>query len=347
MADSTPIRFLEKAGTGTGVQPEDFDLALKMFSGFVLEAFYRKTVFWDDMGTIMAVQQLNGGSSHQWPIIGRDNTPDYHEPGTELLGKTFKMDEGIVAIDNILVDHVDVARADLVTSHFEVFRPFATKLGRSLAIQFDTNAAIVGLRAARTAAVSGIHDGGNQVTRVAADVATAYPNSVTGANNFRDDVAQLAADMDLDNVPEDGRYLYITPYIRQILSRHATDIFNRDFGPGSEGNDLNTRRIGILSDFNVMVTNGMPATNISPSGLTPTKYGGNFTAAGADDQPVALALCGAQEGSAAIGTVVGFGIEPHMSPDHRRNTTFMKAQAMLGMDVLSPWCAGSVGVSTT
>lgn len=347
MASSTPIRFLEKAGTGTGFQPDDFDLALKMFSGVVLEAFYRKTVFWDDQGTVMAVQQLNGGKSHQWPIFGRDNVPTYHEPGTELLGQTFKMDEGIVTVDNILVDHVDVAKVDITVSHFPVIEPIARKLGRSLAQKFDTHAAIIGLNAARTAAVSGIHDGGNQVTRVAASVAAGYPNSTTGANNFRDDVAQLAYEMDIDNVPEDGRYLYITPYIRQILSRHATDIFDRDYGPGSADNDLNSRRIGNIAGFDVMVTNGLPNTNVTVSGLTPSKYAIDARAAGAEDEPVALALCGAMEGSAAIGCVSAFGITPHMENDERRNTTFMKAQAMLGMGVLSPWCAGSIGVSTT
>ena len=347
MADSTPLRFLEKAGTGTGFQPDDFDLALKMFSGQVLDAFYRKTVFWDDMGTVMAVQQIDAGSSHQWPIFGKENEPEYHEPGVELLGKTFKMDEAVITIDNILVDHVDLPVADLNVAHFDPAGKVATKLGHALAKKFDTHSAIVGLNAARTAAVSGIHDGGNQVTRTAADVATAYPNSTTGANNFRDDVAQLAYQMDEDNVPEDGRYLYIGPYMRQILSRHATDIFNRDFGPGSEMNDLNSRRLGMISGFNVMFTNALPSTNVTTSGLTPAKYGGNFTAGGSDDQPVALCLCGAQEGSAAIGVVTALGITPHMSPDPRRNTIFMKAQAQLGMGVLAPWCAGSVGVSTT
>ena len=84
---------------------------------------------------------------------------------------------------------------------------------------------------------------------------------------------------------------------------------------------------------------------------TPTKYrvdvtgrGANTAAAQAAAKPAALALCGAQEGSAAIGMVQSAGLRSILQDDERRNTKFMKSQMLVGADVLAPWCAGVVGV---
>jgi hypothetical protein len=407
MANSTPTRFLTDAALGGGSSATD--LALKVFSGIVLEAFREKTVFYDNTGNIMATKVLESGKSAQWPIIGDDTgvKPIYHTPGNEILGQSVTMTEGTITVDEILVSHLDIPFKDLEISHFDVLAPYATKLGRALAIDMDKKLGLIGLSAARTAAVSGVHNGGKQVLRndgvssgdAEASITTAYPNSSVGSSRFRDDIAELAQKFDEDNVPETGRYLFIPPYIRTILRHEATTFgFTSEalssggaatFGaPGnpfskdvtSVPGDINRRLLGMLEGFNLIVTNHMPGQfgttgnysnatvndgsgNTSPGiaasgefqgANTPSKYqlnvtgcGGNDTQAQAAAKPAALALCGAQEGSAAIGMVQSAGLRSILQDDERRNTKFMKSQMLVGAGVLAPWCAGQVGVFTS
>ena len=370
----------------------------RVFSGIVLEAFREKTVFYDNTGNIMATKVLESGKSAQWPIIGDDSgvKPEYHTPGNEILGQAVTMTEGTVTVDEILVSHLDVPFKDMEISHFDVLAPYATKLGRALAIDMDKKLGLIGLSAARTAAVSAVHNGGKQIFRddgvtaasgAEADIKVAYPNSSVGSGRFRDDIAELAQKFDEDNVPETGRYLFIPPYIRTILRHEASTYAATSVTSGSstiqgQGNpfskdvtsvpgDLNRRILGVLEGFNLIVTNHMPGqfgtngnytastvegitsslTSTFQGNDTPTKYrvnvtgrGANTAAAQAAAKPAALALCGAQEGSAAIGMVQSAGLRSILQDDERRNTKFMKSQMLVGADVLAPWCAGVVGV---
>tara|TARA_R100000458_G_C8277787_1_gene253494 strand:+ start:4193 stop:5368 length:1176 start_codon:yes stop_codon:yes gene_type:complete len=387
--DTAPARFLKDQGTGGAGTTRD--LALKIFSGTVFEAFTAKTAFFDNTGNIMATRVLTGqGHEAQFPIMGTEPAASYHNPGTLLVDGDIKMTEQTVRVDDILVAHVDVPFADLDIAHFDVLQPFATRLGRSLAINLDKKLAVVGVKAARHAAEAGIHAGGKQVTRddgvtgtveTAASIAAAYPNSSTGSGRFRDDVAELAQKFDEDNVPEDGRYLFVSPYIRTIMRHEASSWGaagnSTTLLPGPAGNifdpslssssgDLNRRVIGMLEGFNLIVTNHLPTADTSytdAAGAAITKYNGKFD--GLDDdndgdgeggynasqaianaKPAALALCGASEGAAAMGMVQAAGIRSVMEDDERRNTTFLKSQIMVGADILCPWTAGYIGVYT-
>ena len=224
-------------------------------------------------------------------------------------------------------------------------RPYARKLGRALATDMDQKLARVGVRAARTAAVAGVHSGGNQVTRLASGASAdsgAYADSSTGSGAFRDDVAQLARLMDEDAVPEAGRFLFIKPYIRSIL-RHETDIFNRDYNTDGLAGTMNDRVIGMMEGFNLIISNNFPTTNTnSTASFDAYKVDCDGEDVGGV-RPVALALCGAQEGSSAIGVVQAAGLTSHIEKDERRNTFFLKSQMMIGADIVSPWCAGEIG----
>tara|TARA_R110000824_G_scaffold25767_3_gene89361 strand:- start:5685 stop:6857 length:1173 start_codon:yes stop_codon:yes gene_type:complete len=386
--DTAPVRFLQDEGTGGGGTTRD--LALKIFSGTVFESFTAKTAFYDNTGNIMATRVLTGqGHEAQFPIMGTEPASSYHSPGTLLVDGDIKMTEQVVRVDDILVAHVDVPFADIDISHFEVLAPFATRLGRSLAINLDKKLAVVGVKSARSAAETGIHAGGKVVVRddgVAhatnpASLAAAYPNSSTGSGRFRDDVAELAQLFDEDNVPEDGRYLFVSPYIRTIMRHEASSWGaagnSATLLSGPAGNiydpsmssvtgDLNRRVIGMLEGFNIILTNHLPTANtnyLDAASVAIAKYNGFFD--GRDDDgkgdgdgtqdedeaianamPAALALCGASEGAAAMGLVQAAGIRSVMQDDERRNTTFLKSQIMVGADILCPWTAGVVGVRT-
>ncbi|MBN30328.1 MAG: hypothetical protein CMB34_06670 [Euryarchaeota archaeon] len=359
-------------------------LALKIFSGTTLEQFYTNSVFYDRMGEFIAQRQLDGGHVAQFPVIGDDidlfnalednaDTTDgpftdaddvasegglkagYHNPGDFITGKKIKMSEKTVRVDDVLVAAIDVPFADLDLTHFDVLTPFSQKLGRSLATDLDRKIAAIALKAATTAAIAGVMPGGQVVENTVSGgsgIASFFADSSGGSTAFRNDVATLARQFDEDNVPQEGRFLFIPPYIRSIL-RHEQDIFNRDFNDGSVAGTLNTRTIGVLEGFQLILTNNLPG---DWTGTTNRRYEFidtefskydfecGLTAAG-QKRPAAIALCGAGMGQPAIGMVQASGMRTVIEDDERRNVKFMKAQMHVGFDVLAPFCSGVINMA--
>jgi len=357
MAASDAQRFLAKNGV-------DDELALEMFSGWIAEAFHDKTFLWNTVGpegvgsesldgAVVSSKIVTSGKSEQFIQMSlEDGAPEYHTPGTELLGQTLEVDEGSITIDGILVGHYDLPVDQIQLAHFDILRPAARKIGRKLATDFEKKLIITGLKAAYTAASTKgtitMHNGGNAVERVAATEAAAWPVTTTGAQNMINDIGALAYAMDVDNVPEAGRFLMITPYLRRVLGMDLT-IFDQAYS-AQRSNDLNRRIIGHVQGFDILPpTNLLPSTDVQTG---PTKYRQDFTAAGSDEgQPVALALCGADEGNSAIGYVAASNPElgpiySYMGFDERRNTWFTKGQMMVGAGVLGPYCAGVIHVDS-
>lgn len=335
MTDVSPNRYLQDKGAGDAAA-----LALKVFSGAVLEAFTSATKFWDNTGNVISRKVLTSGKSAQWPIMGVDPTAEDHTPGTFMSGGSIQSTERVVVVDDYLVSYVDVSYADINLAHWDVLAPYAKKLGRALATKMDTRLAYTAMNGSRAAAVSSIHSGGNEVRRLVADadsVDDVFANTSTGAGLFRDDVATLARMMDEDAVPEAGRYLFITPYARMLL-RHETDVFNRDYNPDATAGNLNERIIGTMEGFSLIISNNMPSTDVTTG---PTAYQGRYDGVNGP-QPLGLALCGAAEGSAGVGLVQSDGPTSHIEKDERRNTYFLKSQVMCGADYIAPWCCGNV-----
>lgn len=357
-------------------------LALKVFSGMVLEAFQQSTQFYDRTGQFISVKVIEGANSAQWPILGDDPAPSYHTPGVVLNNTVssprIKTASADVVVDEILVNALDVPFRDMEISHFDVLAPFATKLGRGIAKVLDKKIAILAVKAARTSSVTSLHGGGYKVERNSTGSgstlltdASAYQLSPRGAYNFRSDVASLAQAMDEKAVPESSRYLFITPYIKSVLRFEAnfdgTNLTSVPVLPSTydqnlntSPNDVNNRVIGMLEGFKVIVTNHLPSGDLtgnsltgedaaiaytSGSGTTGGKYQGLFDGSTqAGGRPVAVALCGADTGSPAIGMVQASGLRSYVEADERRNTQFMKAQMMAGMGIICPWSAGVIQV---
>jgi len=347
MSASNPSRFL---ATSTA----DYGLSLQMFWGGLYEAYRDESVLFAGGSPALEFHTITQGRSHQFLMMADTPAAEIHTPGTELLGQQFEIQDGTITVDDILVSHHDVPLDQWKLSHVDIVGKLGQKVGSRLARELDQRAFYIALNAARTASVSKngltVHSGGNRVsTANATSVATLYPVSSAGAVQFRKDAAQLAKQMDDDFVPDAGRRLYITPYIRQVLGMN-TDIFDVRYSPGTP-NSLDSRVIGLLEGFQVIVAKGrIPSTNVTSYTGVHTKYNGNFSAGSAAAgayEPVALALCNSGDGQAAVGVASAMGISPDMMEDKRRNTMFIKAQCMIGMGVLLPWHAGVIEVSAT
>lgn len=360
MATANAQRFL------SGLSDGDRELALQTYWGAVLEGFHSKTLLWNAIngdsgvggasaGPVVVSRSISGSSGHKFPIFGvEDADPEYHTPGTELLGQQFELDDGTITLDDILVAHKDIPVDQMIVSHFDILNPVGRANGRTLAMTFDRNLFVVGYKAALESAVTKrgmtIHNGGNVVTRDAASLTAAYDVTESGASDLLDDIEQLAEAMDEDNVPEDGRYLAISPYLKRVLSKAPDRLFSRDYDAAGQ-NMPNRRKIGLVSNFNVMEpTNHLPGGK-SGENITHSKYSKYSVDARAgssnDGICAALAFAGADEASGAVGYVTAGGVMAHIEADERRNTIFAKSQMMVGAGILAPYHAGAIRVRSS
>ncbi len=339
MGSSNPSRFLNNAaGTEYALSPEE------MFQMGVVEAFRDEVVFADSP----AIQRkiISQGNSHQFYLMADTPDPEEHIPGEELIGQQFEIDEGNITIDGIVVAHHDVPLDQMRLANFDILGPLARKTGERIARFYDNRLARLLVLTARGAAVTknglNVHGGGNRVVVDNESLATAFPVTSAGATAFLDAAQELAEAMDNDNVPEAGRYMWIDPYIRRVLAKD-TGIWDVHYAQNASGNNFQSRLIGKLAGFEVMVAkNRIPSANVTTG---PSKYQGTFTVTSANTavgRPVAVVAAGGQYGMAPVGIVQHGGVESVMVPDERRNTVFVKSQVLMGAGQLHPWCAGVI-----
>lgn len=295
-------------------------------------------------GVVKNVPLAQGSWSHRFKMRGKFSTdPSHHTAGQFIVGKTRPNSYVDVSIDRPLIEAEDLDNADLdLTAHSELDAS-VRECTRSIAELQDKRAIRLGILAARTAAVTNVHNGGNVVERVAATLVAAYPLSSTGATNFTEDLGSMGRLMDVDNVPPANRIAIITPWIKQVIT-FGDKLFSRDYQDPMNAKYAE-RFIGRMEGFALLMSpTHMPESNIT-SDLS--KYNGNFVlGASSQRQPVALCLAGDGE-NYAIGSVERspLQIKVYESEDH--DAIRVRARVHQGMGVVAPWCAGEIGITTS
>jgi hypothetical protein len=95
--------------------------------------------------------------------------------------------------------------------------------------------------------------------------------------NILKTILRMSAALDEQNIPEDGRWLIITPFDRQLLMQ--TDIAQAYF-TGDQSSTIRTGKIGMLDRFTVYVSNLLPkgaAGKALVAGLSATSGGATLT----------------------------------------------------------------------
>lgn len=142
---------------------------------------------------------------------------------------------------------------------------------------FVTEGADAANSGATAGALSAEYDLGTDVTPI--DQAT--------PSNVLKTILRMSAALDEQNVPEEGRWLILSPYDRQLLMQ--TDIAQAYF-TGDQSSTIRSGKIGMLDRFEVYVSNLLPkgaAGKAMVAGLTPTASGGAVASAKARRMMVA------------------------------------------------------------
>ncbi len=218
MANATPSRVGQVLGTG-----DTRSLFLKVFSGEVLTTFNSKTIMKDKTRT----RNISSGKSAQFPAIGKTSA-SYHTPGAEIVGKVIQQDEKTITIDDLLISDSFIARIDEAMSHFDVRSEYSVQMGQALAQTYDRNLLSLAVKAARDP--SGL---GNGAVGQGDAVSVGIGVSPTVANIV--DAAYAAAQaFDEKNIPENDRYLIVSPatYYKLVNSDKLLNLF---YNPGNNG----------------------------------------------------------------------------------------------------------------
>jgi hypothetical protein len=330
-------------------------LFLKMYAGSYTEAWRSATFLWDSTLPIISRQTISpgGGKSFQFLMDADLPEPEDFDPGNEVSGQNYAVEEGVITLDKYLVAHAYVKRDQMMQSHFQILPRLGKRHAMRLGRVYDRRLMILAAKAARqTTAVSKngmlVHSGGNRVTRGGATIAGAYAASAAGASNLRSDLRSLGRLQDIDLLPNGERYVLMRPEAREaLLYDNTSTLFSRDF---QDSNRVLSRSIPEVDGYKILAfptstsQNGpMPDQNLT-SGLP--KYQGNFAAGASDGIPAVIALSPGPDGGAAVGVVTYESVQHAVVWKQERLAYLVMSYLYCGADIMHPYCAGSIEVTT-
>lgn len=307
------------------------------------EVFRDKNIFWSG-GFLWKKPLAEGASSDDFAMYGGSSEDaEHHVAGTFIQGGTTTQAKKNISVDDPLIKALRIPWVDTVLSKWNIAEKDGRECVRIISEKLDKRCFRLLALSARTAAVSGVHNGGYGKLRTAADVPTAYARDATGSGRFLDDLSYMAQTFDENNIPRENRYCFTTPYMLAVLTRDSK-IMNRDYFADKYGMSIHERTVTVAEGFQLIPTNHLPSTNVTND---LSKYNGDFTinSGSARGQPVAL-CCYANGQDSPVGGVHAAGLQNVVFWDENRDTWMVKSKLMVGMDVLYPWLAGEIYVHT-
>ena len=229
---------------------DELALFLRQFSGEVLTAYIRKTI---TEGHCF-VRSIASGKGTTFPCVGRV-TSEYHTPGAELSGKTVNHAEKVINIDGLLVAHTSIPSIDEAMAHYDYSSIYSNEIGLELARRYDLNNLLETAKGASAPAnIPGETAPGKSVV-----VANVLTDSTAIVNALKDAALQL----DLNLVPEDGRFAYIRPAMFYVLL-DSDKIVNKLYG---DNGDFGKAVVRDVANIEIIKATCMPTAATADSGI--------------------------------------------------------------------------------
>ena len=152
--------------------------------------------------------------------------------------------------------------------------------------------------------------------------------AAVASNDILNTILRMASVLDEQNVPEDGRFLILSPYERHLLMQ--SNIAQAYF-TGDQSSTIRTGKVGMLDRFSVYVSNLLPkgeAGKALVSGLAATSTGGTLASAVARRTMIA-----------GTRTAVSFAATINKTEPLRNQTDFgdiVRGLAVYGRKVVKP-----------
>jgi hypothetical protein len=221
------------AGGGARGLATDYDLFLKVFSGEILTAFNETNVAKD----LIMTRTISSGKSAQFPVTGKA-LAKYHTPGDDLLGgylSQIEHQEKVITIDDMLVASTLIPRIDELKNHYDLRSIYASELGKALAKRLDIQILKVLFAAGATATENAEGTG----------TGTTIDGSTSDASGLVACLYDVAAALDNNEVPDDGRFAILTPEQYYMLLSADNVAINKDFSNASNGDAAKGRIVEV------------------------------------------------------------------------------------------------------
>jgi hypothetical protein len=284
-------------------------LFLKVYGGEVITAFETANSTIDKH----MVRTISTGKSAQFPVMGKASA-SYHTAGNEITGGSITHNERVINIQGLLIAPLFVSELDELMSHYDVRSQYAKEQGAVLANTFDKHIYQTIVNASRAGAASP-QVAGQQVTDA---------DFVSNGTSAAESIFKIARYMDEQDVPENDRYVAVTPEAYYNLVQ-TTNVINRDWGGNgvyAEGTVLK------VAGINIIKTNNLPnGANITSGVLD----GSDGTLGGDYTNTVAVGWH-----KSAVGSVKLMDLSVQAEFDIRRQGTLMVAKYAMGHGILNP-----------
>jgi len=244
-----------------------------LWSGKLLAKFYQNTILSEISNTDYEGELKNQGDTIRIRVAPSITINDYLGAGSTLASEVptpifqdLQVNKGkyfSVQVNDVLAQQADISLMNTFTE--DAAKQLKISIEDEVFFQsFITEGPVAANKGATAGAIAAAYNLGTDVTPI--DQAT--PQNVLTA------ILRMSTVLDEQNVPEDGRYLIISPYDRHLLMQ--SNIAQAYF-TGDNSSVVRTGKIGMLDRFSVYVSNLLPhgeAGKALVSGLTATATGG-------------------------------------------------------------------------
>jgi len=289
-------------------------LFLKVFSGEVMSTFNSQTV----MKEKTRIRSINNGKSAQFPAIAK-TVAEYHTAGAEILGNNIEHAEKVITIDDLLIANTFISRIDEAKNHYDVRAEYSKQMGQALAQTYDRNLLSMAVKAARDP--SGIGAGVAGQGSAASEGLGVTPTTAQLVTGIYD----AAASLDTANVPEDERFVIVSPTTYYALVQEDK-LINRDFGANGSYSDGTVMRV---AGMQIIKSNNLVVDHTAAAAYP--DYASKYAVDGTDVKALIIQ-------KQALGTVQLMDMATEMEYDIRRQGTLAVSKIAVGHGVLRPEC---------
>lgn len=276
---------------------------------------------------------ITEGKSAKFPVTGLASG-GFHVPGTEILGRNIKHSEKTIAVDDLLISDVFVAKIDELMNHYDVRSTYTAEQGQFLAKVNDYHKFLLLAKAAGSAA--------NIPGETAAG--TAIPNAAmkTDANVLAAALFNARNIFDENGIPQSDVAAFLKPTQVSLLVLNKETI-NKQYGGNGSYADGDIFAVGGVP---IVKTTHLPQGDFSSGNagldaLVQSVFGASTDASllpekyRVDCSNLAGLVCH----KGAIGTVKLASMDLEVNYDFRRKGTLIVSSQAQGSDILRPECA--------
>ena len=246
-----------------------------LWSGKLLAKFYQNTILSEVTNTDYEGELKNQGDTVRIRLAPSISISDYtvgqslsYEVPTPIF-QDMQVNKGKyfgVQVNDVLAYQSDIALMNMFTEDA------AKQLKIAIENEVFFNSFVTeGPAAANEGATAGKISAAYNLGTDTAPIDQSTPENVLKA------ILRMSTVLDEQNVPEDGRFLIITPYDRQLLMQSS---IAQAYFTGDQSSTIRTGKIGMLDRFSVYVSNLLPrgeAGKALVAGLSATSTGGAVT----------------------------------------------------------------------